>query len=319
VGFKALLAWTIAEGRREAAGSAQMVAPEPSFSADVEKRRPGAQQTGVRRRPRVLPVALLAAAAATAALMGRVAHGFAAGAGAARPVPPAEAGTLVVGLEGLQAAHRPQRTAPHAARGWELPELTQAELRQLRRGLAVRRQELRGRRGFGLFVVDVRAPPAVVFQCLQSFESYPRMIPTVRGAEVRARVGLSSKGAFSARAHYKVSRFSLGVSVVHAVDPAAGTIDFDLDEACAKLVLQEAHGSWRVEPVPGVRRNESRVWLRIRLRASKLLPRWLLDYAAERALGRATSWLKPFMERSASQEFQSAPPCSLPALQLSRA
>lgn len=326
----ALLAWTVAEGQRVAAATVRDAAPEPS-AVCTEKRHVVAQQPRARRRSRLMPFALLAAAVAMAAMVGRAAWSFAPGANVGHTAPPstplaalpaqAEVAALAVGLEGRpgKVVARAQHTASHAARADQLPQLTPSELRQLRHGLPVQRQELAGSRGSGLFVVDVRAPPAVVFSCLQSFESYPGMIPSIRRAEVRARVRLG-KGAFSARAHYKVSRFSLGFSVVHSVDEEAGTVDFNLDEACAKMVLQEAHGSWRVEPSPGGGRNETRVWLRIRLRASKLLPRWLLDYAAERALGRATSWLKPFMERLASQEFNGAAPCSsLSPLQLSAA
>lgn len=41
----------------------------------------------------------------------------------------------------------------------------------------------------------------------------------------------------------------------------------------------------------------SRVWLRVDLCAASWLPHWLIDYASERALTRATAWLKPNVEQ----------------------
>jgi len=41
------------------------------------------------------------------------------------------------------------------------------------------------------------------------------------------------------------------------------------------------------------------VWLLCELRVSKLLPTWITDYAAKRAMPRATTWLKPQVEAAA--------------------
>jgi len=149
--------------------------------------------------------------------------------------------------------------------------------------------------GSGMVVVDVNAPPAVVLECLGSFEEYPQMIPVVRRAEVLSRT--SAEGTTLARLNYRLSRFWLSVSVAHAVDPSAGAVRFDLDPSSSKHVLREASGSWHVEQAPGDHPGRSRVWLRVMLRASAVLPHWLLDYASERALRRASSWLRPHVER----------------------
>lgn len=40
----------------------------------------------------------------------------------------------------------------------------------------------------------------------------------------------------------------------------------------------------------------TRVWLLCEVRVSRLLPQWITDYAARRAMPRATTWLKPQVE-----------------------
>lgn len=167
--------------------------------------------------------------------------------------------------------------------------LVPEDLDQLKIGEAVLKQERKGARGTGLFVTDVDAPPSLVLSVLRSFVEYPDMIPVVRHADVNYNNGTH------ARVHYKVSKFQLGVEVLHSVDGEAGVVSFDLDQAQSGPVLREASGRWSVEPSPCGDPARSRVTLSVSLRASSLLPHWLVDYAAQRAMRRATSWLKPYM------------------------
>lgn len=172
--------------------------------------------------------------------------------------------------------------------------LTEQELTQLARGLTVQRQQQRGSSGTGLVVMDIDAPPFLVIERLSAFEDYASTIPVVRHSEVSTRV-TRADGTVHARADYKISKFRLGVSVVHEVDIADGTVSFELDSSMGRAVLHEASGQWRVEQSPG-NLGGSRVWLEVGLRASNLLPQFIIDYAAKRALRRATTWLKPHME-----------------------
>lgn len=178
---------------------------------------------------------------------------------------------------------------------WGPHSLTANDLKLLQRGLPVQKQERKGTAGSGLVVFEVNAPPLVVLDCLGNFEDYTRMIPVVRQAEVLSR-RISVEGSTLARLNYRISKFWLSLSVVHVVDPAAGTVRFDLDRSSCMMVLREASGFWQVEQAPGDHPGRSRIWLRVSLRASSLLPNAIVDYAAERALRRATSWLKPYTE-----------------------
>lgn len=193
-------------------------------------------------------------------------------------------------------ARRAAREAGPALRPAAPPLLEAAELERLRGGLRVQRQERHGRQGSGFVVVDVDAPAPLVWDCLTSFDAYAGMIPVVRKAEVKAKV-CAGGGLSTAYVDYKVSKFGLNFSVVHRVDADAGVVRFDLDPSETGYVLKEASGFWRVE-MDALDNNPGRcrVWLHVGLRASRLLPDFLVDYAAERALRRATSWLQPFME-----------------------
>ncbi|CAK0795478.1 unnamed protein product, partial [Prorocentrum cordatum] len=125
-------------------------------------------------------------------------------------------------------------------------------------------------------------------------------------AVVRAR-GRAPSGAATARCHYRISRFQLGVSVVHSVDLGAGLVCFDLDRESPGVFLQEVSGFWHVQPEPDGRPGFSRVWLKVDdLRAAGWVPCWLVDYASERALRRATAWLKPQAEAAAEALHASA-------------
>lgn len=186
--------------------------------------------------------------------------------------------------------------ARHALRGRQRTAslLTEADAQQLAQGLTVLRQVQLGPVGTGLVVMDVDAPPSLVIERLSAFEEYAGIIPVVRQSDVTSR-GSRPDGTVHARADYRISKFWLGVSVVHKVDYADGTVSFELDASVGRAVLHEAAGTWRVEPVAD-KPASCRVWLEVGLRASSLLPHWIIDYAARRALRRATSWLKPYME-----------------------
>jgi len=166
---------------------------------------------------------------------------------------------------------------------------------QLEKGLPVQKQQRQGGQGTGFVVFEVNAPPSVVLKSLSKFEEYTTMIPVVRQAEVKTRQTLMD-GSIIARVSYKISKFWLGLSASHILDLDAGTVCFDLDQGSSRF-LQEASGFWQVEQVQGKHAARSRIWLRASIRSSFMVPTWIIDYAAERALRRATSWLGPYTER----------------------
>jgi len=77
---------------------------------------------------------------------------------------------------------------------------------------------------------------------------------------------------------------------------------FTLDPACKNLVLQDAKGIWYTQSNPdGLDENVTRVWLLCSLKVSKILPTFIVDYTANRAMPRATTWLRPTVELKKKQ------------------
>lgn len=177
----------------------------------------------------------------------------------------------------------------------ELPALSQADKQRLRHGLAVQKQERRGGGGWGLVVMDVNAPSSTVLGVLQAFESYKDVIPTVREVSLLSREKVRD-GIAHVRCTYRISRFRLKVSAVHVVDLARRIVRFDLDPTASGGLMRDASGSWYVESSPDDP-SKSRIWFRCCLHAAEWVPQWLVDYGAKRALRRATSWVKPHVER----------------------
>jgi hypothetical protein len=79
-----------------------------------------------------------------------------------------------------------------------------------------------------------------------------------------------------------------------------------LDENRGNPVLRVAEGFWYVQPIPSgtgkPEDNMSRIWFSANVVASRLLPTPVVDYAAERALRRATTWLHTHFERENIQD-----------------
>lgn len=120
------------------------------------------------------------------------------------------------------------------------------------------------------------------------------MIPTVKSAKIY------SSNDRATVAEFRLSKFGLRVNVVHTVIPEEKSIKFSLDENQPNLVLRRADGFWHVQSLPE-RPGFSRVWLSASVVASRFVPTMIVDYAASRALPRATTWLQPYFEQNVSE------------------
>jgi hypothetical protein len=206
---------------------------------------------------------------------------------------------------------------------FQLPKLTKEQKRLLVAGERIQEQSNMGREGSGYVVLDVQAPPYVVWECLLDFESYPEKIGTVRSMTMFTNAHLSSSylaerpvlpgtgletrhygQASISRASFILSKFRLNIAAVHKYQPHPDGhyMEFSLDPACRNLVLKDAKGIWYTESNPdGLGEDVTRVWLLCELQVSPMLPKMIVDYASKRAMPRATSWLKPSVEAKKKQ------------------
>ena len=89
----------------------------------------------------------------------------------------------------------------------------------------------------------------------------------------------------------------LQVSVTQRFDDSRQKLSFFLDSKSRNLVMKEAAGFWHIETdAQGLKPGHVREWLCASIRISRVVPRWVVDYAARRALPRATTWLRPAAE-----------------------
>ena len=141
--------------------------------------------------------------------------------------------------------------------------LEQKEL--LRNGERVQFQSDMGREGSGFVVMDVKAPSAVVWECLLDFYSYPNTIPTVRDVQMFTNTHLKQNiyseeaverqkyedGTLATlkhgvpsvtRAAFTLSKFRLKIAAIHKYrpHPRGDYMIFALDPACTNLM------SWQV-------------------------------------------------------------------------
>jgi len=203
---------------------------------------------------------------------------------------------------------------------FSLPKLSQDQIRKLQQGERVQEQSRMGREGSGYVILDVKAPPYVVWECLLDFETYPETIPTVRDMQlftneklntgyVNEKPVLPGTGRETrhygtpsvTRAAFVLSKFRLNIAAIHKYTPhpEGDYMEFTLDPSCTNMVLKGAKGIWYTEEAPEGREDYTRVYLLCEVQISRALPSFIVDYAADRAMPRATTWLRPQVEAAA--------------------
>jgi len=213
-----------------------------------------------------------------------------------------------------------------------LPTLSSEKKKLLALGERIQEQSKMGREGSGYVVLDVKAPPYVVWECLLDFESYPQTIPTVREVTMYTSDALTSgyhaekplhRGTelrhygtpSTTRAAFCLSKFRLNIAAIHNYrpHPDGDYMIFTLDPECTNIVLKAAKGIWHTQSNPDGRGEEyTRVWLLCEIKVSSVLPAFIVDYTAKRAMPRATTWLKPQVEAAANLWLKNMPPNGTP-------
>ena len=152
-----------------------------------------------------------------------------------------------------------------------LPTLSSSQKQRLVKGERIQEQSKMGGEGSGYVVLDVKAPPYVVWECLLDFESYPTTIPTVR--DVRFFSSENLKSGYHAekpidpstgrelrhygtpsttRAAFILSKFRLNIAAIHDYrpHPDGHFMIFKLDPECTNVVLKSAKGIWHTQTNP---------------------------------------------------------------------
>ena len=164
---------------------------------------------------------------------------------------------------------------------FKLPSLSAEQKKKLEIGERVQEQSRMGREGSGYVVLDVEAPPYIVWECLLDFESYPELIPTVRSMQLYTSTKLNTgytgekpvlPGTGRETRHYGtpsitracfvLSKFRLNIAAIHRYTPhpKGDYMEFTLDPSCTNMVLKGAKGTWYTEENPDGRKvSESKI------------------------------------------------------------
>jgi hypothetical protein len=174
--------------------------------------------------------------------------------------------------------------------------LTPEEERTLEAGRAIRKT-LQGKGGGrGLAVMDVAAPPEVVWERIADYDAYPRMVDNVTRARVYQRGGDHIKVHFE----LKGAGLSIAYFVDHVFRPQDGYMTWTLDYS-RKSDLEDSVGFWRVSPHPK-KAGHSRIFYSIDLRVGWWLPGFVERMLAKDGLVKSTQWVKREAEARAKKD-----------------
>ena len=202
--------------------------------------------------------------------------------------------TLYVALDNIATTtkNRDPPSPNSAFANIDLPFLSPRDKMKLAAGERVQRQDRDGRMGQGLVIIDVPADPDVIFDTLTQFSSYADIIPTVKASNVLVSDGVNAVAEFT------LSRLKLRVNVLHRVYRDQRIVTFNLDRDRPNPVFKEANGYWHVQVPTDRPQGWSRVYLNASIFVNLLVPPFIMDYAASRALPRASKWIKPYFAKA---------------------
>lgn len=190
-------------------------------------------------------------------------------------------------------------TEPHDHQGKVQPytvppreiAISDEERKALAAGKPVRKTLRGDGGGRGLAIIDVAAPPEVVWKMITDYPRYPAMVDNVVETEVYGR----GDGHLLVRFVLKGAGVSIEYFVDHVYRPDAGYMTWTLDYS-RKSDLDDSVGFWRVAPHPE-RPGYSRIYYSIELRVGWWLPGFIENMLAKDGLTKSTEWVKREAEK----------------------
>lgn len=159
----------------------------------------------------------------------------------------------------------------------------------------------KGQIGIGKAVVDVAAPPDIVWGQLLDFDKYPGKVPKVGTCKVynKRREGRSQR----IFVHFISPllpgyKFQYYCDHTYEVRKSSMTWSLDYDRLSD---FEDVQGHWHVEPHP---ENEgwARVFYEVQLMTPKYLPSIVVNLLTSRAIKDATTWVRTFSEKEAAKK-----------------
>jgi hypothetical protein len=159
-----------------------------------------------------------------------------------------------------------------------------------------------GNMGSGRAVMDVKAPPKVVWKQILDFSTYPKKAPKLKSCQVYKKRS-ENFGTIDKLWVKFVSPiapgFKLTYHIYHTYEPLKKSITWTLDDEKENDFI-DVQGHWHVEP-HGV---GSRVFYEIKTIVPSWIPGWLKKTLTNKAMTDATSWLKRESEKAHLQSIR---------------
>jgi hypothetical protein len=191
---------------------------------------------------------------------------------------------------------------PHDHRGKLKPyepgtidhELTDEQQKKLAAGdlviITIEDEDIGGR---GIAVLDIAAPPDVVWSRITGYGNYPEWVGPVKEAEVYRTEGNDTY------TRVKISGFLYGYEYFlrntwhPEQDMLTWVMDYD-----RRSDFDDCVGAWFVEAHPA-KEGWSRAWFSSDLKLRAKIPGFLMDFIKKQGLKDATSWVKEQSEKAA--------------------
>lgn len=158
----------------------------------------------------------------------------------------------------------------------------------------------------GRVIMDVKAPPAIVWNQLSDFSSYPKHISFMKSCEVeKRRLSRTRDTRIGNNIEQILVKFVMSFSkqnltcyATHTYEPELGSMTWSLDDS-KENALAQVEGHWHVMPHPDSP-LESRVFFEIGVIGHSWLPQRVIKDVSVGAMKNATLWLKTESERATS-------------------
>lgn len=183
----------------------------------------------------------------------------------------------------------------------ETIKLTSRDEEALAKGQPWFSVERKGQIGFGKAVVDVAAPPDIVWGQLLDFDKYPGKVPRVGVCKIykKKKQGRSQR-IFVRFVSPLLPGYKFQYFCDHTYEPSKHSLTWQLDYDRLSD-FEDVQGHWHVQPHPN---NEgwSRVFYEVQLMAPKYLPSIVVNLLTSKAIKDATTWVRTFSEKEAKKK-----------------
>lgn len=160
--------------------------------------------------------------------------------------------------------------------------------------------KIEGHFGIARAVLDIKAPPAVVWRQLLDQGAYARKVPGCVRSEVLKKSSSWGLGGFTETTYLRqVSRPFPGFRLVayqeNVYEPGKSSMTLSLDEN-RKSDFDDFHGHWHVKKHPRDA-SKSRLFFEIAIVAPRWVPNWIITAVARRGILDLTAWVKRYSEK----------------------